>query len=703
MPPGRPFPWAGTAPRPGTPTRRSFVRHLEAALRSALPDLPGGWITIEDVAKALESQPAPAAALVIDDGHALEGTAAERALSRLIDYAPPWLAIIVACRVPPSINLPRLRVSGELLELGPDDLRFRAWEVEQLFRDVYHDPVLPGDLAVLARRTEGWAAGLQLFHLATRGRSADERRRVLSGAEMSGRLLREYLAQNVLFGLREDLREFLVDTCVLGRLSGPLCDRLRGTTGSGALLDELARRSVFTVPVEDADDAFRYHEVLRQHLDRMLVEAFGEAEARARHARAGEVLEADGALPEALRAYCRAEDWVAVRRLLGGQGERLAATEQGAWVDAVPPAIERHDPWVALAAARRARNDGRWSAAIDGYIRAEAAFGPSRAADAPRRERQRIAAWLDPVAMPTPDAVGALRSGLVREPVLGARDAARLDDPAAPVARGLLLLAAGEVATARRLLDASADAGEAGAGRLRRGPPRGGRRGAARRRAMGCAGAGPGGRGGRARRDRRGSRGWAGRSRHASAGGRRRRERCATPPARDDAGQDPWGAGAARPRHGVGRRRTTRRSGLTAADAATAAFRRLGAGVLEAWARGLAALGAASLGTPDARDAALGAESAGRAAGSQPGRMFAYAALADVDEGRGRRVRAPRRGRRRGHRAHRAAGRIPRTDAVDPRVGVGVMAGDALSRAARGSNGHGPSRRTSLRHGRTAR
>ena len=365
--------------------------------------------------------------------------------------------------MPPSINLPRLRVSGELLELGPDDLRFRAWEVEQLFRDVYHDPVLPGDLAVLARRTEGWAAGLQLFHLATRGRSADERRRVLSGAEMSGRLLREYLAQNVLFGLPEDLREFLVDTCVLGRLSGPLCDRLRGTTGSGALLDELARRSVFTVPVEDAEDAFRYHEVLRQHLDRMLVEAIGEAEARARHAKAGSVLEADGALPEALRAYCRAEDWDAVRRLLGGQGERLAATEQSGWVDAVPPAIERHDPWVALAAARRARNDGRWSSAIDGYVRAEAAFGPARAADAPRRERQRIAAWLDPVAMPTPDAIGTLRTGLVREPVLSARDAARLDDSSAPVARGLLHLAAGEVATAQRMLEGAADAGEAGA------------------------------------------------------------------------------------------------------------------------------------------------------------------------------------------------------------------------------------------------
>ncbi len=666
----------------------SFVRHLEAALRSVLPDLPGGWTTIEDVAKALDARPEPAAALVIDDGHALEGTAAEGALGRLVDYAPEWLAVIVASRVPPSINLPRLRVSGELLELGPDDLRFRAWEVEQLFRDVYHDPVLPGDLAVLARRTEGWAAGLQLFHLATRGRSADERRRVLSGAEMSGRLLREYLAQNVLFGLPEYLREFLVDTCVLGRLSGPLCDRLRETTGSGALLDELARRSVFTVPVEDADDAFRYHEVLRQHLDRMLVEAIGEAGARARHAKAGAVLEADGALPEALRAYCRAEDWNAVRRLLGGQGERLAATERSGWVDDVPPAIERHDPWVALAAARRARNDGRWSSAIDGYVRAEAAFGPARAADAPRRERQRIAAWLDPVAMPTPDAIGTLRTGLVREPVLSARDAARLDDPSAPVARGLLHLAAGEVTTAQRMLEGVADAGEAGpvaCAAARLGAVVAGRLGglAWDARAMDRA---------IEEAERAGSPWLArlGRSlalrldpQWAAAGPSQAVEA--------DLAQDAWGQALLELAEAWAASDDPERR-LAQADAATGEFRRLGAGVLEAWARGLGALAAASLGTPDARDAALGAESAGRAAGSQPARMYAYAALADVDEVRGAEYALL---------AETVAADtglvVPRAQGVavgeDPRRpdAVGVMAAEAGAATAAGAAGNGVS------------
>ena len=662
----------------------SFVRHLEAALRSALPDLPGGWTSVEDVAKALESNPAPAAALVIDDGHALEGTAAEAALGRLVDYAPPWLAVVVACRVPPSINLPRLRVSGELLELGPDDLRFRAWEVEQLFRDVYKRPGAAGR----PRRAGPSDRGLgrrppavpprDARPLGRRAPAGAQRGRDRAGASCASTSPRTCCSACA----RTCASSWSTPACWAG-CRGRCAIACAGRRAAGSCSTSWRAAACSPCRWRTTTRRFRYHEVLRQHLDRMLVEGYGEAEARARHARAGEVLEADGALPEALRAYCRAEDWDAVRRLLGGQGERLAATEQSAWVDAVPPAIERHDPWVALAAARRARNDGRWSAAIDGYVRAETAFGPSRAADAPRRERQRIAAWLDPVAMPTPDAVGALRTGLVREPVVGARDAARLDDPAAPVARGLLLLAAGEVVTAQRLLGATADAGEAGV--------------------VACAAARLGSVWPRALPVSRGTRApWTGRSRRPNAPGHRGsrgsggRSRCASrhtldrarpshEPATDDATQDPWGRALldlatawAATSDPEGR--------LAAADAATGDFRRLGAGVLEAWARGLAALAAASLGTPDARDAALGAESAGRAAGSQPARMYAYAALADVDEVRGTEY------------ALLAASVAADTGLVVPRAGsvvdeadgrdiVGVMAADAQTNG----NGHAAS------------
>lgn len=625
----------------------SLVRHVEAALGAVLPGIPDGWRTVEDAAKALETRPVEAALLVVDDGHALEGTPAEAALGRLVDYAPPWLAVIVASRVPPAINLPRLRVSGDLLEIGQDDLRFRSWEVEQLFRDVYHDPVPPADLAALARRMEGWAAGLQLFHLATRGRPTEERRRVLVAADARGRLLREYLAQNVLAGLPEELRRFLMDTCVLGRLSGPLCDRLRGINGSVGMLDELARRSVFTVPVEDADDVYRYHEVLRSHLARILVADVGEAEARRRYARAAELLESDGALAEALTAWCRAEDWPAVERLLDRGGEHLA-NGSASWLETLPPGLVRHDPWLALATARRARAEGRWAAALDWYARAETGLGATAAAVDCRRERVVLAGWLDPAAMPPTHWTGVLRAGLAREPLTAARDAAQLGDAIRPLARGLLLLAAGDVRGASRTLGSAAES-EALDPSLR----------AAARLGAGMADllAGDAGSfaamGSAVEAAEQAGVPWL-----AAIARDIAQQLVGVDPAADRADRaepvadqegpgdgDGWTAGllalarawigtVTRPDPGRDDGPTGIERPVRDADRAEAEFRRLGSGVLEAWARGLGTLALARAGAADAREQALAVEALGRLTGVAGVRLLAYRALEIADPDR---------------------------------------------------------------------
>ncbi len=609
-----------------------MLRHLEAALGAALPGLPVGWQDVEDAARSLEQWTGGPAVLVIDDLHALEGTAAEAVLSRLVDYAPPWLRILAASRVRPDFNLPRLHVSGELLQIEGDDLRFRSWEVERLFRDFYRDPVPPTELAVLARRTEGWAAGLQLFHLATRGKSADERRRILGGVGSSTRLLREYLARNVLAELPDELRRFLVDTCVLVRLTGDLCDELLDRRGSALLLEELARRQLFTVVVDESDGSYRYHEVLRSHLDRMLVEEVGEAEARLRHQRAANLLERSGALPEALVGYCRAEDWPAVASLVGNRGEQVA-DGPGLRLELLPPALVRDSPWLALAAARRARAEGRWAVALESYARAEAAFGASTAGATCRRERLALAAWLDPVAIPPADWTGVLRAGLIREPVVAARDS-RLDPEHHELVRGLLLLAAGEVGEARRALTeasqletldpslgAAAAVGAAIASLLA------GDLGAERQLADAIDIAERGGLPWLARMGRVAAAIGGANAEHAVASD-------AIEPEAMSAEIDPWGALlAALVEAWVAEPAGTEGPGkvrLLAAERAAALARRLGAGVLEAFARGLAAYGMAEAQNPEARDAALAVESLARATGTSAPRLLAYAALAEV-------------------------------------------------------------------------
>src|SRR5436305_10589689 len=202
----------------------SLLSHLQSAFTAALGPIPDGWDTVETAARALESWAGRRAVLIIDDLHTLEDSPAERTLERLIDYAPPSITFLIGSRALPGFNLSRLRVSGSLLEIGSEDLRFRSWEVERLFRDFYRAPLPPEELAELARHTEGWAAGLQLFHLATRGKSPQERRRILAGLGAGSRFVRDYLTRNVPADLPPDLPAFLVRPCGLTRLSGPACD-----------------------------------------------------------------------------------------------------------------------------------------------------------------------------------------------------------------------------------------------------------------------------------------------------------------------------------------------------------------------------------------------------------------------------------------------------------------------------------------------
>ena len=625
----------------------SMVRHVEAAVRAALPDVPGGWATVEDAAAALETHRAGRALLVVDDAHGLEGTPAEAALGRFVEYAPRWLAIVIGSRLPPGINLSRLRVGGELLEIGPDELRFRAWEVERLFRDHYGEPVPPDELAVLARRTEGWAAGLQLFHLATRGKSAEERRRILAAVGAGSRLIREYLTWNVMADLPEELRDFLVETCVLGRLTGSLCDRLLDRRGSASLLAELYRRQIFTVALDEADDSYRYHEVFRSLLDRMLVDRIGEEAARERYARAGTLLEEAGAIPEALDAFSRAEDWPAVRRLLGGQGERLADSAP-AWLERLPPAIVRHEPWLELASARRARAEGRWTDALDAFGRAEAGFGASSIGLVCHRERQSLRAWFEPAPPgPASDWSRILRAGVVREPLGAARDAARQEAVPPSFLRGLLALAAGEVTTARHEL-ASARSGLDGEPTLA----------AACGLALGVAGVLAGDGSAAAAIDaaedeaERAGAPWLGRLARIASRLAANPAEAVDPAARSalDSQRDPWGAalaalveawepGVDRPQAGrvvaerdAGASAAERR--VAAAERAVAEFRRVGAGALEAWARGLLAIGLAEAGAPEAREAAATAESLARAAGAPGVRLLTYRAMRLADDAR---------------------------------------------------------------------
>jgi DNA-binding SARP family transcriptional activator len=604
-----------------------LLSHLESAFSSALGGLPRGWHSVEDAARALETWRGPRAVLVIDDLHTLQDSAAEQVLERLLDYAPATVRFLFGSRTAPNFNLSRLRLSGDLLELGSDDLRFRAWEVERLFRDFYQERLPPEELAELARRTEGWAAGLQLFHLAARGKPAHERRRLLSGITTRSRLTHEYLTRNVLQQMPGELRDFLVGTCVLGRLSGPLCDALLSRTGSQQLLQELERRQVFTYQLADAG-WYRYHEVLRSHLEQVLLDELGEVQLRVEFRRGGRLLESFGLIPEAVQAYSRAEDWEAVDRVLQRQGNMLV-DRPGMWIDALPPAVLRQDPWLLLASARRHRAEGRWQAALESYHRAEEIFGSTEAGLISRGERVALAAWLDPAPLPATDWAGILRRGISHDPMSARPLALQLPEAPGQFAAAVLLLLAGKLREARRELRMVGDSAQAppalataarvlsGIADLLAGDERGGldlEQAAETAEHLGLGWLSRLARAGMALSLRPGT--------AAEADGIRQHcERI----------HDRWGAGMVTLVQGCAALYAGDEAAAGLLDQAAGALHVLGAGVLEAWARGMLALAQARGGLPDTRDLALQAEHLARHTATDGPRYFAFLALAECE------------------------------------------------------------------------
>src|SRR5918997_1460893 len=379
----------------------ALVRHLAAALGAALAE-PG----LTDVAASgrvdalvttLEQLEGPACRLVVDDLHEIAGSRAEQALERFVLLRPRRVRLLLGSRRPPALNITRLLVSGELCQLDSEDLRFRSWEVEELFRVVYDRPLSPEAAAALTRRTGGWAAGLQLFHLATSSMNRPDRERAVEELSGRSRLIRSYLAGNVLEGLPAERRRFLLRTCTLGVLTGESCDELLGTTGSALVLEELERLQFFTTST-DGGITYRYHQVLQAFLEVVLVDEVGGCAARALYSRSAALLEAAGRTAAAVRAHARAEDWGAVGRLLQHTVSSLPAEDDRLWASMGLSGALVDDPGLLVASARRLWRDGMIAEAVTAFRQAEALMDDPDFRAQWADERAIAAVWL-------PDAV----------------------------------------------------------------------------------------------------------------------------------------------------------------------------------------------------------------------------------------------------------------------------------------------------------
>jgi len=201
--------------------------------------------------------------LVLDDIHELTDAAVLGGIDLLIRHAPASLRLVLSARQPPRLQLARLRVSGELADIGGHDLACTSDEADAYF-SMLGLGVDRGSRDALLRRTQGWMAGLRLA--AMRARSDPEPGGTITDLAGDQPIVTDYLWDEVLVKQAPATRMFLLRTCIAGQVSGDLADALTGQSGSARILDRLSRENSFVDVVDRERGEYAYHPLLRQVL-----------------------------------------------------------------------------------------------------------------------------------------------------------------------------------------------------------------------------------------------------------------------------------------------------------------------------------------------------------------------------------------------------------------------------------------------------
>jgi LuxR family transcriptional regulator, maltose regulon positive regulatory protein len=324
-------------------TVASGVGEGALALLQAPPPLP-----VETVLTVLLNDLGAIAAdivLVLDDYHVIDAREVQDGMAFLLDHLPSRLHVVIAGRADPALPLARLRARGELAEIRAAELRFTTDEAAAYLNEMMGLQLTARDVAALEARTEGWVAALQLAALSMQGR--DDVAGFIAGFAGDDRYVVDYLAEEVLARQSDRVQAFLLQTSILGRLSGPLCDAVTGQGGGKAMLEALDRGNLFLVPLDDRRRWYRYHHLFADVLQaRLLDEQPGQVPDL--HRRASAWYEQNGEQPVAIGHALAAGDFERAADLVEFAIPAMRKTRQEAavrgWLEVIPDEMVRVRP-----------------------------------------------------------------------------------------------------------------------------------------------------------------------------------------------------------------------------------------------------------------------------------------------------------------------------------------------------------------------
>ncbi len=292
-----------------------FWKYLAASISGCLDDdgiaqlsideeLVSSNITADLLIDALESIRSRFV-LVLDDCHLIENEMILTGIEYFVRYIPRNAGLIMLSRKEPENMFSLLCSRGAAIALGPRDIAFDYGETEEFFvQKGFH--LTENEIKTLEKYTEGWAAGLVAASFSIReSESIHNAVSVLSGRDKNIALI---LEKDVFVRWPEEVRDFLIHTAFLERLSGPLCAAVTGNERSAGLLKQLAESNSFVIPLDSEDRWFRCHPLFREFLLARL-ERENEAALRGLYGKAGAWCLENGETVDAVNWFLKAEEY----------------------------------------------------------------------------------------------------------------------------------------------------------------------------------------------------------------------------------------------------------------------------------------------------------------------------------------------------------------------------------------------------------
>lgn len=288
--------------------------------------------------------------LILDDFHLIYAYPILNALSILLDKLPANLHLFISTRVDPPLQLSRLRSKRQLLvELHSADLRFNLEETRLFMEHALHQQLNQADIEALSKRTAGWVIALQMAALALR--DCQEIPNLIQDFISSNRFILNYFLEMLLKHQPTQVQSFLLQTSVLERLNGALCDAVTGQSGNQQTLLQLEQEGLFTSALDEKRSWFKYHPLFADQLQRRQRQVCPE-DGFTTYKRASHWYEQNGFIPAAIENAFKAQDISMAARLVEIHAKSFWNSGQQAslykWLQALSDEVVRSRPRLAI-------------------------------------------------------------------------------------------------------------------------------------------------------------------------------------------------------------------------------------------------------------------------------------------------------------------------------------------------------------------